>query len=213
MADASAGCDDAHGTLTSYPYGGIEPFTYLWSTGSTDSSINNLTLGAYDITVTDANGCSGTQTAYVYSNQYAYVNFNSWNATCGYSNGWAEALFSENDVVSYEWSNGETTQMITGLAEGEYTVTVTSISGCTATNSIYIYNSSEFYMIYETGESSCANDGFIELHPYAGIEPYTFEWNDGPSTDSVRTGLAGGYYYVTISGCRRLPALLLILYQ
>ena len=57
--DMSCGgsCD---GTATSTPLGGTAPYTYAWSTGSTNNSLTGLCMGTYDVTVTDANGCEKT---------------------------------------------------------------------------------------------------------------------------------------------------------
>ena len=42
--------------------GGEPPYTYLWSNGSTNSSINNVAKGTYSVTVTDAVGCKKLET-------------------------------------------------------------------------------------------------------------------------------------------------------
>ena len=49
-----------NGSATSAPTGGTAPYSYLWSTGATTATINNLNSGTYTVTVTDANGCTKT---------------------------------------------------------------------------------------------------------------------------------------------------------
>jgi hypothetical protein len=39
---------------------GIGPYTYIWSNGQTGSTATGLTIGFYDVTVTDSTGCSAT---------------------------------------------------------------------------------------------------------------------------------------------------------
>ena len=47
--------------------GGVAPYSYLWSTGDTTSSLSNLFAGTYTVTTTDANGCSVTASVVVQS--------------------------------------------------------------------------------------------------------------------------------------------------
>jgi hypothetical protein len=49
------------GAIATSVSGGITPYTYLWSTGTTTANLTNLTAGSYTITLTDAIGCTGTQ--------------------------------------------------------------------------------------------------------------------------------------------------------
>ncbi len=47
-----------NGSATAAPTGGTAPYTYLWSTGATTASINNLDSGNYTVTVTDSHSCT-----------------------------------------------------------------------------------------------------------------------------------------------------------
>lgn len=57
-ASSSAAMD---GTANSNPIGGTPPYTFLWSNNETTSSINNLSIDVYSVTVTDANNCTASQ--------------------------------------------------------------------------------------------------------------------------------------------------------
>jgi len=59
---ASSLCD---GSIDPIILGGTVPYVYLWSNGSTNSTITNLCTGQYDLTVTDGNGCSTSASGYV----------------------------------------------------------------------------------------------------------------------------------------------------
>ncbi|MCC6724628.1 MAG: T9SS type A sorting domain-containing protein [Saprospiraceae bacterium] len=54
-----------NGSATAAPTGGTSPYTYLWSTGATTATINNLNSGTYSVTVTDANNCTKTGSAVI----------------------------------------------------------------------------------------------------------------------------------------------------
>ncbi|MBK8671255.1 MAG: hypothetical protein IPN89_18165 [Saprospiraceae bacterium] len=49
-----------NGEFTAYPYGGVEPYTFVWTTGSTGREMTATVAGTYCVTVTDINGCTGT---------------------------------------------------------------------------------------------------------------------------------------------------------
>lgn len=49
------------GTAAVQIYDGAPPFTYLWSNGYTGSTATNLSGGTYNVTITDASGCTQTQ--------------------------------------------------------------------------------------------------------------------------------------------------------
>ncbi|MFM7768865.1 MAG: HYR domain-containing protein, partial [Bacteroidota bacterium] len=117
-------CQGATATLTA-PAGYS---SYQWSTGATTQTINPNTAGTYTVTVTNANGCTGSasQAVTVNANPTPSITGNSsvcqgsttaWSATAGFS--------------SYAWNTGATTSSINVGTAGTYTVTVTNASGCT----------------------------------------------------------------------------------
>ena len=54
-------CGATNGSIALTVNGGTEPFTYSWSTGATERDLSGLTAGDYQVTVTDANGCTITE--------------------------------------------------------------------------------------------------------------------------------------------------------
>lgn len=57
------------GSITLNALGGTAPYTYLWSNGQTTASVYNLSTGNYWVTVTDANGCSFTDSFNITNSQ------------------------------------------------------------------------------------------------------------------------------------------------
>ncbi len=66
MSTVAADCDAPNGTATATPTGGTGPYSYLWSNGDTLQTTTNLSVGTYGVVITDANGCSQTQTISVF---------------------------------------------------------------------------------------------------------------------------------------------------
>ena len=97
-------------------------------------TITGLVAGTYTITVTDAASCSQVTTATVISSPIVQSAITS-PSSCGQSNGTIDLIVSGgNAPYTYSWSNGATTQDISGLAAGSYSVTITdaSVPGCTS---------------------------------------------------------------------------------
>ena len=135
-----------------------------------------------------------------------------YNITCfGMQDGYINMTIN-NGVGPYhfEWSNGATTQNITGLASGYYVVKVIDLStnaGAGASVTLRepeaIYTSVHlFSATYSNGFNvSCSScyDGSIAASVESGLEPFIFEWNDGATTRD-RTAIHSGVYVVNVTG-------------
>jgi hypothetical protein len=62
-AVVTTNCNNGTGVATVTATGGTKPYTYSWSNGATSASVYNLSAGGYNVTVTDANGCTATGAA------------------------------------------------------------------------------------------------------------------------------------------------------
>ncbi|MFT5778077.1 MAG: gliding motility-associated-like protein, partial [Crocinitomicaceae bacterium] len=112
----------------------------------------------------------------------------------------------------FVWDNGfntfgNTTSTTTGLAMGNYAVTVTeTITGCSATDSIDVFPSPTAPVVYVqslTPTCSGFSDGSVTVNTSGGIAVYTYVWSDGP-VGASRLGMAAGSYTVTVTdgaGC------------
>ncbi|MFK7807802.1 MAG: T9SS type A sorting domain-containing protein, partial [Saprospiraceae bacterium] len=109
---------------------GMPPFTYNWSTGANTSYIENAGAGNYTLLITDANGCQFASSVLIGNPNPLVID----PVTTGTTNndGTATAFVSGGtSPYSYEWEDGQTSAVITGLGIGFYAVTVTDAHGCT----------------------------------------------------------------------------------
>jgi Zn-dependent metalloprotease/subtilisin-like proprotein convertase family protein len=117
--------------------------SYLWNTGATSSTINNLTAGQYTCTVTNGNGCTSTQQVIIsQANNTLSGPIDFINETCAASNGVCSISVSGGLSPYYiTWSNGGIGSSITNLSAGTYQATVTDANGCVLTNTVTLTNS------------------------------------------------------------------------
>ncbi|GAB4489263.1 MAG: hypothetical protein OHK0019_06600 [Saprospiraceae bacterium] len=206
-ANASATAQTANGvndgTATANPNGGVANYTYAWSNNETTQTITGLAPGSYTVTVTDANGCTSVQTVTVNSfNCTLSASISGVNVSCfGANNGAASvSLAGAAEPVTYSWNNGANTASVSGLAPGQYTVSVVDDNNCPASLSINITEPTLLAAnATATNESAAgANDGSATANPTGGTAPYTYLWSNAATTQTI-TGLAPGIYSVTIT--------------
>ncbi len=190
------------GAITAVVTGGTEPYAYAWSNSATTATISNLPGGSYTVTVTDANNCTITATAGVVEIPNLELEITKTDVNCfGADDGTARVVPSgDTPPYTYAWSNGADTDLITGLAPGTYTVTVTGTAGCVGEISITIEEPTELTAETAKVDVSCndGSDGQCTITPSGGTEPYSYTWSNGASTPTI-TGLSAGTYTVTIT--------------
>ncbi|MFA6057797.1 MAG: T9SS type A sorting domain-containing protein [Taibaiella sp.] len=196
LSAAAANCTNGSVTITGLS-GGVLPYTYLWSNGATTSSINNLTAGSYNVTVTDGQGCQRMHSEHV--NQAITIGANATvtPTTCTQNDG-SIITFGSGGMppYTYLYSNGGTTQTQSGLAAGIYNVTVTDANGCTGASSVYLNSSTPVSATYTATPSSCTSPtGSATLTINGGVAPYTVSWATYPAqSGTTATNLAPGNY-------------------
>jgi gliding motility-associated-like protein len=208
MSVIDVGCA-ATGTATINVSGGTGPYTYLWSDGGNSSSDINLTVGTYTVLVTDANGCTLTDTAII-SNSAGITNTNSFtDITCfGMNNGSATITPSGgNAPYTYTWTPSVgSTPTINNLGPGTYTVTATDANGCVTSATFTFTQPPQLTSISASTNVSCngGNDGSGTVSPSGGTGPYTYAWSPAGGTGQTANGLSAGSYTVTVTdshGC------------
>ncbi len=186
-------------------FGGTAPYSYVWSNGETGTGINNLSAGTYSITVTDANNCVSSQASVTISDPEPILITVSQKTdiNCFNDNSGSISIMPSGGTgqYQYQWSNGATSQNISGLYAGTYSVTVTDQNGCSAINTnIILIQPDEPLMVSSAQQNvTCNNgsDGSITLNASGGTpgSGYSYLWEDG-STTAHRSNLISGLYAV-----------------
>ena len=204
MASCFGGND---GTAIVSATGGTGPYTFLWSSGSSTAHISGLEAGAYTVTITDAHGCSASNSGNI-EEPLALASATSGGATScfGGNDGTAMATATGGtEPYTFLWSNGQTTAQVGGMAVGPYSVTVTDAHGCPTMATGNIQEPSLLEANTLAGLASCfgGNDAMANASALGGTSPYTFLWSNGQTTAQIG-GLTAGIYTVTTTddhGC------------
>jgi len=158
-------CGNANGSINMNVSGGTAPFTYLWSNGAANEDVVGLTAGSYTLTVTDANGCSESHTMTVGSSSGTLDIQNAilTDEVCGDGAGSIDVIMIGGAApITYSWSSGQSTEDITGLSAGTYTVTATDNNGCSVIETYTINNQANaiVYTSIVTNEICTNGQGF-----------------------------------------------------
>ncbi len=194
------------------------PDTFAWNFGDPGSSQNTSVQenpshtfnapGTYTVTLTatDACGAVGTTTQNI---NVLGASINAVQPTCGQDNGSLDAVVTGNSgTVSYYWSpGGATTQNLSNVGPGDYTVTISAVNSCPATATATLSTSvGNLSLAINHTDVSCAggNDGTATAVATGGVAPLSILWAPGGGTTAALIGLAAGVYNCTISdasGC------------
>jgi gliding motility-associated-like protein len=200
---------NATGSIDLTVSGGTGIYTYSWNTGAITQDITGLIAGIYTVTVTDANACTATTTVTITQPQAPLALTTSQvNVLCfGNSTGSINLTpTGGTPLYTYVWSNGPTTQDITGLVAGSYEVIVTDVNGCKdSITSTIIQPQAPLSLSTTQVNVLCFGNstGSINLTPTGGTTPYTYLWSNG-STVQDPQNLAAGVYSVVVTdanGC------------
>lgn len=216
-ANDPTACGTADGDISITVTGGTvsSGYTYDWNSGAfTTEDITGLTGGNYMVTVTDDNGCMEMENVALSDLNAPTVALNTAGSSValncnGDANGSIDIDVTLNGgatSANYSWSNSETTEDITGLAAGTYSVTVTDDNNC-ATGATYDVTEPTVISINGmTTDATCngGTDGAVDITVAGGTPGYTYDWNSGAFTTEDISSLAANAYDVTVTdanGC------------
>lgn len=192
---------------------GVALGTEISSDNCSTPTVNNdaptiFPLGVTTITwtATDAVGNVTTATQSVtVTSDLAVANDSVHNVLCyGDSNGAVFITASGGaSVYAFSWDNGDTTEDVSGLSVGAYTVVVTDSNGCIESTTATITEPAAIVLSSIDTDEMQGNDGAIDLTVNGGVSPFSFIWNNNETTEDI-SGLSAGSYSVVVTdanGC------------
>ena len=188
--------------LTASPTGCFDPLTSSW----TNNELTVTTAGTYTVTVTDNAGCTATASQVVIENPNPAIAASFIDPDCGTCNGSIDISVTLGTApYTYTWSNGASTEDLTDLCVGMYTVTVTDDNGCSNTSTFDLNEPNGPVLGTMAGVFSfCDGAGpeSISNTITGGTAPYTWNWS-APATStnasSTTWNAAPGTYIITVT--------------
>lgn len=183
--------------------GGIPPYTYGWNPNvnlsapaQPQTGVSNVTATqAYDLTLTDQNGCKAIDTVLVTVLPAPTVFLGNDTTICG-----GPFLIDAGNVgSSYLWSTGAGTQTISPTSTGAYSVAVQNTFGCIGTDAINVVINPNPSVFIGPDTASCSPS--VTLNAASGFAAY--DWTTGDTT-TMTTVSATGPVAITVTdgnGC------------
>lgn len=194
------------GAIKASVSGGKPPFNYNWNNGgSTSASLENLSAGDYEVTVTDQTGATISKKVVLSEPGSLSLKLEVLSpAGISIDNGSAIATPSGGTVpYAFKWENGATTAQVNNLSAGRHSVTITDGNGCTIAQEIEVTENilPLAIKINQTETIKCAGEktGAIAVEATGGKPPYQYQWSQNTLSGSTINDLSPGTYAITVS--------------
>lgn len=196
----------SNGMINSSVSGGTSPYTFSWTPNSSISqNVSGLSAGIYTLTVSDINNCIMSSTIGLIQPTAINLATNVTNETCDYlNNGIATTTVSGGSPgYTYLWQPGSvTSNSLTNLGSGNYTVTITDLNGCSINSVVVISQPLPLAVSFNNQLNvSCfgGSNGSATAIGSGGTPNYSYTWTPLAQTTAMANNLLAGTYSVTVS--------------
>jgi hypothetical protein len=212
-----ATCGNSDGMAIAMASGSNAPFTYMWDNGTMDDTVSGIPGGTYMVTATDAVGCTEDASFLVLGKNPVLAGTYTPPTCNGDADGVAQVNVTEGiPSYTYAWqTGGSTSDQLSGLSSGTYTVTVTDSSNCSSSITVSVVDPDSLLLSTSnsTNPSTCgANDGEARVDVTGGVAPYSYFWSNNQNQKRA-INLATGTFDVTVTdalGCVRTSTVTLV---
>jgi gliding motility-associated-like protein len=168
---------------TDYP-----PYFYTWSDGQTGAIASSLTIGQYQVTIIDNNGCETTETVEITEPTEIIASYNITDVTCYGGSDGAIDIEPSGGVppYSYYWNNAETSQDIGLLTEGNYIVQIRDSHNCLLEVLTTVAQADKIVTSLPEDHYYCSEiEEILSSSATGGTAPYTYLWNNGTTQETL----------------------------
>ena len=193
---------DDNGALDLHVSGGILPYSFIWSNGFHLEDLSGLFAGTYTVTVTDHAGCTDSVLANIEQPDPLFLTQTHTDVSCynGHDGSINVTVSGGASPYSFTWSDLQSSEDISGLSPGTYSVTVEDNSGCSDSLTVFVSQPDSINIAFTLSPINCygGNDGAIYLAVTGGVSPYYYSWSNNSSL-ADQIGLEEGNYTVTVA--------------
>ena len=200
-----------NGTIRITPTGGTAPYTILWSNLSQAFTQQNLAPGTYTATLTDAKGCTIAISTEIKEAPIYDLTETVKNISCfGKKDGSIQLnIIGGKAPLKIEWAHGPQEPTLNNLDKGVYSVVITDAGGCKIERQFVINEPQPLDLSATVTDAlDCVdpNSGSINITPFGGTPPYTYNWSNGSKTQNLSAISPGSYSLELLdkNGCRIL---------
>ena len=190
---SSTGCNASNMSASINVEGGIAPYLYYWSNGSTSQSLSGVSAGTYSLTVVDGDHCYITTSLTLTAPQPPVVELPSIPTLCPKD---TVSVAVNSDMSAYEWSTGEHTREISIHSAGTYSVTITNSNSCTASASFSVSQYPNIDVLPQTDYYFCPNE-MLTIEATGFLSYY---WSNGMSSSTFTTPLEYTFWVRAYNG-------------
>ncbi len=187
-----------NGAITTSVNGITETFSYLWSNGYQSADISNLTAGTYELTIRTNSGCNFSKTFIVSEAPKLELEVSQIQPSCGNSDGELSvtSISGGTPTFAYNWSSGGSTNTLSNIPFGVYTLTITDGNNCISDHVYYLSESNSAGIFGTVIPASCnTSNGSIDalLIPQIGDVVTDISWSNGETTEDIADLAVGNY--------------------
>lgn len=189
---------------------GTPPYSYQWNTGETTQDIDSLSIGTYDVLVTDTNGCQGSKTITMTEpTDLVVAATDTTQVNCFGGQDGQVTVEASGGVLNYSylWSNGDADPILNMVGVGTYQVVVTDGNGCQDSLQVDITSPTAIVgSVVQVTDATCfgSDDGGATVDATGGVTPYSYNWPSVGQNTQTATELTAGDYVFEIedaNGC------------
>ena len=206
-------CNGGNDGMISVVVTGAGTFTYEYLLNDeligVDSTLTGAAAGTYTVRVMGDSGCEATTTVTLTEPPVIEIDATVTDASCDDVRDGSVSATVMGGVRPYvfAWSTGDNGTRITGLAAGDYALTVTDLNGCTAEQAFIVGEPEDLAFSFETTDATEGCNGSIRVLPLGGSGNFTFSFPELPNqgNNPLAEGLCPGDYTIIVTdenGCQ-----------